>query len=454
MFIPLIFYFFRDRHRLEAFDRLRWDQTGFNALGISIFVGPCDFFFVDTNATGRSDAADWIRTAYHDMATHNANDGTGGLDASIRFGEEQARSENVGDGFNNTLNILGIGASRYVSLADTIAVGAIMAFENCGGPEIPFRGGRVDADGPNTPGVPEPQDSLDSHIAAFARQGFTQTEMISLVACGHSFGGVQHALFPDVVPDLNDPTNRQSPMENATMLSFANSPQLFATTCSSLIARMVDTVPNGVQFTEVVTPLSVKPANLQLILNGDNMVITADVRFWNMTFDANRVILMYWDDHAGGTHNTTLAARRAGTSSAINGRYSASWYGLDNFAFDGLAGIKTMRFTVDGELEDQDGLGFAVDDRVLFSASSCLFSPHPLAGRLDVAVRNGVNPSRIFLENVKIDSSGHPVINETDILPPAQPIAANAVYSIWSHNVTDNNLYRIVAEVDGVNILP
>jgi hypothetical protein len=31
--------------------------------------------------------------AYHDMATYNMNDGTGGLDASIRFGEEQARAE-------------------------------------------------------------------------------------------------------------------------------------------------------------------------------------------------------------------------------------------------------------------------------------------------------------------------------------------------------------------------
>jgi hypothetical protein len=53
-----------------------------------------------------------------------------------------------------------------------------------GGPEIAFRGGRVDAVGPNNPGVPEPEQSLDSHIASFARQGFTQTEMIGLVACG------------------------------------------------------------------------------------------------------------------------------------------------------------------------------------------------------------------------------------------------------------------------------
>jgi hypothetical protein len=30
---------------------------------------------------------------YHDMATHNITEGTGGLDASIRFAEEEARAE-------------------------------------------------------------------------------------------------------------------------------------------------------------------------------------------------------------------------------------------------------------------------------------------------------------------------------------------------------------------------
>lgn len=60
---------------------------------------------------------------------------------------------------------------------------------------------------------------------------------------------------------------------------------------------MVDTVPSGVQLTEVITPLPIKvrlllikefsrpkrkcfqkPANLQLILDGDSMTFTADVR--------------------------------------------------------------------------------------------------------------------------------------------------------------------------------
>ncbi|KAJ6574935.1 heme peroxidase [Mycena capillaripes] len=506
MLLPSLFYLFGcfltatawvyPNPQLDALDTLRWDQVGFNSPGITAFVAPCDFFFIDAHASGRSDAADWIRTAYHDMATHNVNDGTGGMDASIRFAEEQSRPENVGDGFANTLNVLTVNANRYVSIADVLAVGAIMAFENCGGPEISFRGGRVDADGPNTPGVPEPQDGLDSHIAAFARQGFTQTEMISLVACGHSFGGVQHDLFPDVVPDLQDPTNSQSvqhfdstfttfdnnvaseyiagttqnPLivglndtknsdkrifssdQNATMLSFANSPELFASTCSSLIARMVDTVPSGVQLTEVVTPLPVKPTNLRLILDGDNLVLTADVRFWNMTADTSRVVVMLWDDHVGATHNTTLAARRLGTSFAINSRYSAAWYGLDSFAFDAIAGITNMRFTVNGQLEDQGGIGFAIQDSVLFSQSSCLFSPHPISARIDVAVRNGVNPSRIFLEHVTADSTGAISVTETDIPPPPEPVAGNAIYSIWSLNLTNNLYTSLGAEIDGVKI--
>lgn len=86
----------------------------------------------------------------------------------------------------------------------------------------------MDATEANAPGVPEPQQDIDAHIASFARQGFTQQEMIGLVACGcvfvhpprarrltaprprHTFGGVQRTAFPDIVPELNDPKNTES----------------------------------------------------------------------------------------------------------------------------------------------------------------------------------------------------------------------------------------------------
>ncbi|KAJ6497776.1 heme peroxidase [Mycena sanguinolenta] len=490
--------------QLDALDAFRWDQIGFNSgsnsnsPGLAAFISPCNFFTVDPSGnSGRSDAADWIRTAYHDMATYNLTDGTGGLDASIRFGVEQARPENVGDGFNNTINVVFAHANRYVSFADTIALAALMAFENCGGPEIAFRGGRVDATEPNAPGVPQPQDSLDAHIADFSRQGFTQAEMIGLVACGHSFGGVQHAAFPTIVPEQDDPTDTQSVQHfdttfanfdnnvaseyiagttqnplvvgsndttnsdkrifgsdgNVTMLSFANSPELFAATCSSLIARMLDTVPNGVQLTEVVTPPPVKPTNLVHILDGDNMTFTLDVRIWNST-NTSMAVVMLWDDHNGATFNTTLPARRLGTSSAINDLYQATWYGVDELTFDGVAGITNMRFTVNGELEDQNGLGFPVQDSVLFSTSSCVSSHSPILARIDVAVRNGVNATRVFLEHASSGGTEAAVITRIDIPPPTHPIAVNAAYSVWSTNLTDNLLYTIGAEIDGQFINP
>lgn len=78
-----------------------------------------------------------------------------------------------------------------------------------GGPKIDYRGGRVDATEAGPPGVPEPQQSLESHTASFARQGFTPAEMIGLVACGHTFGGVQHTAFPDIVPASTSTNNTQ-----------------------------------------------------------------------------------------------------------------------------------------------------------------------------------------------------------------------------------------------------
>ena len=87
-------------------------------------------------------------------------------------------------------------------VADLIAMGTIFAYASCGGPNhasIPFRGGRVDAKSAGPPGVPEPQQDLQSHTDSFRRQGFNQSEMIALVACGHTVGGVRKDDFPTIV---------------------------------------------------------------------------------------------------------------------------------------------------------------------------------------------------------------------------------------------------------------
>ncbi len=111
--------------QLDELESLVYDQHGFNSRGILAgALDPCSRFnFGDT--VNRSNVADWIRTvcvscaldayaadlsvtlqAYHDMATHNVADGTGGLDASIQY--EQDRAE----------------VSIYVSLTTTRCVGS------------------------------------------------------------------------------------------------------------------------------------------------------------------------------------------------------------------------------------------------------------------------------------------------------------------------------------------
>lgn len=67
-------------------------------------------------------------------------------------------------------------------------MGVVFSVAACQGPLIPFRGGRIDSFQAGSPGVPKPQDSIESITEAFRRQGFTPSEMISFVACGHSIG--------------------------------------------------------------------------------------------------------------------------------------------------------------------------------------------------------------------------------------------------------------------------
>ncbi|KAM0457317.1 hypothetical protein ACHAO4_003115 [Trichoderma viride] len=93
---------------------------------------------------------------------------TRGIDASIIF--ELDRGENVGNAFRG---------NTESSLADLFALGAIFATGACsnGTMIIPLRAGRVDAREAEPPDVPQPQEDIVTHTAAFARQGFNATEI-------------------------------------------------------------------------------------------------------------------------------------------------------------------------------------------------------------------------------------------------------------------------------------
>jgi catalase (peroxidase I) len=172
--------------------------TGFDSLGFADAVQPCGAF-KGANNTGRQTAAEWLRIAFHDMATFNISTGLGGLDASIAY--ETTRPENVGAAMNGSLQFFLPFMSVRTSMSDLIALGTVTVVRSCGSEKssVPLRAGRIDATVAGPPGVPEPQDSLETTTKKFAMTGFNVTEMIGLVACGHTIGGVHQEDFPNIV---------------------------------------------------------------------------------------------------------------------------------------------------------------------------------------------------------------------------------------------------------------
>ncbi|RYO99396.1 hypothetical protein DL766_007149 [Monosporascus sp. MC13-8B] len=273
--------------------------------------------------SGRLTAAEWIRVAYHDMATADVEAGTGGLDASISF--ETDRGENGGPAFNSTMRQLYLSHSAKSSMADLIAMSAVLAVGGCSNGKVwlDYRGGRIDATEAEPLGVPEPHQGLEEHTEIFRRQGFNQEEMIGLVACGHSVGGVHGSVFPQIVPVVEGPGNEASlhPFdstaatfdnhvaveftENSTQnaLAFghneitrsdhriftadggniisrmAQDNDFYLTTCKNLLERMIDTVPKNVELSDVIEPIVTKPDYMNIVVNEDGtLFVRGEVR--------------------------------------------------------------------------------------------------------------------------------------------------------------------------------
>ena len=68
----------------------------------------------------------------------------------------------------------------------------------CGGPNVPLRGGRIDATKAGPLGVPLPESDIETTLHEMSSSGFDQSDAIALTACGHTFGGVHQSSFPNV----------------------------------------------------------------------------------------------------------------------------------------------------------------------------------------------------------------------------------------------------------------
>ncbi|KAJ3906340.1 heme peroxidase [Lentinula edodes] len=337
--------------------------------------------------------AEWLRIAYHDMSTHDVDDGTGGLDASIQY--ELDRPQNIGQGMFDSLNDFKAFdiIAPFFGMADTIALGAIFAVAGCGGPLIPFSAGRVDATEAGPATVPEPQQDLASHTEAFRRQGFTPTEMIGLVACGHTLGGVRQVDFPLVVTDTEDVlqtfdttinfdnavvseylqnttqnilvvgpnvTTRSdfrifSSDGNETMQSFLSS-NTFNETCGNLIERMINTVPSGVTLTQPISePFDYVVAGPLFSYRNGTLSMVTHLRV--MTDNPSRTVTMLWADRQGSFCPSTGCATPAIDNIQVFFTFIGNMQGLtaDRYVFNATINPATSISKFWFEINENDG---------------------------------------------------------------------------------------------------
>ncbi|KAJ6589600.1 heme peroxidase [Mycena capillaripes] len=396
-------------------------SSGFGSDGTVDEVTPCSLSPAGGLVLGRQNTAEWLRTAYHDMATHDAASGLGGLDGSIQF--ETDRPENIGTAMNTTVEFFGPLQSKRASFADRLALGVVLAIKNCGGPAIPYRAGRIDATEAGALGVPQPEQSLETHVAAFARQGFNMTEMIGLVACGHTVGGVHEVDFPQTVQGAITPDNPEGVVHfddtfdvydnhiaaqyingtstdplvvgfntttnsdarifsadgNRTMQSFAVDLDLFLSRCGVLLERMLNTVPASVTLSDVIEPLEVKPHELRLFFTSTGgLTLSGNIRVSAAADPADMPVTLIWTDRNGGKNANYSTA---GTSSPFMAATSL-WGAVQLFSIstpiDPSTGISSfeVEWAYNSQLalttSDNGGSGFPFQDVVLFQhLNSC-----------------------------------------------------------------------------------
>ncbi|KAH8733408.1 heme peroxidase [Ilyonectria robusta] len=302
---------------VDELEEIMFQLTSFRARQFSDTVSPCS---KEASGPGRQNAAEWLRTAFHDMSTANIASGTGGLDASIQY--ELNSDENAGPGLRTTLESMAPFFSTQTSLSDLIALGVYVSVRSCGGPAVAVRAGRRDATERGNPGVPQAEDSVSDFARIFEWMGFTHEEAIQVTACGHTLGGVHTAQFADIVPpgsttngvaDLDSSTavfdnkivteylsgNTKNPLVvgpsvkiskhsdfklfnsdgNNTMTRMADNNE-FKEVCKVVLQKMIDTVPSGVELSRSILPYMVNPVDLQLTLEdgGSNILLTGFIR--------------------------------------------------------------------------------------------------------------------------------------------------------------------------------
>ncbi|KAF6805249.1 wsc domain containing protein [Colletotrichum sojae] len=401
-------------------------------------VNPCTR---EVSGPGRRNAAEWLRTAFHDMSTANIYQGFGGLDASLQY--ELGSSENAGPGFGTTMTFMSPYLTRKSSMSDLIALGVYTSVLSCGGPSVAIRSGRVDATKAGNPGVPQPQNDIGLFKNQFLRLGFSTEEMIQVTACGHTIGGVHSAQNSDIVPvgrfpdevatfDTTDAafdnkivteyldgstknplvfvpgtaTRKNSDFKvfvadgNVTMNSLAN-PTTFNSACKTVFEKMINVVPPGVTLGDPIKPYEVKPVQLQLTLtNVAMMQLTGYIRVRTTQYTAGTIadiiadITINYKNRNGGTTcgsgNCAFNIPLQGISKGLEDTFA--WFPLGQ-DLPVSSGISSFTITINmkngpSQFYDNNGNGYPVQDGIFLQTTQSCLNQNSGQTTIIAAVRN------------------------------------------------------------------
>lgn len=433
------------------------------------------------------------------MATGNVVQGIGGLDASIVY--ELQSSDNAGAAFNTSLYNFEPFYGPQSSLSDLIAIGLSTAVRSCGGPAIPVRFGRVDATRSGGSGVPQPQNDIGTFQNQFARMGFNNSGMVTLVACGHTFGAVHASNQPLIVAAGSAPPydamsmdsspstfdnriateyvsgNTTNPLvvgisvakkrnsdkvvfsvdNNATIQTLTD-PMYFRSQCQALMQQMIEVVPKTVALSsKPITPYECKPYGIQLYLGNDGKRLTFSgdirVRTTNRPASAISSVQLAFKDRTGGSNcgSCSITAQSSGTASGLDDTFSFYSFATNISATSSISTFTVTLTKTDGSSEtfDNGGAGFPVQDTLLLqNPQTCSSTPGTL--QVLAAARNGSSfqPTLNIITKNYLAGIIRPTLNTTSLALTAsstvgQYILYNTTVYLNTSQVTSGSRYNV-----------
>jgi len=262
---------------------------------------------------------------------------------------------------------------------------------------------------------------------------------------------------------------------------------VFQSECQSILTRMINVVPNSVNLTDEITLLPAKVTYAQLTFEKNQFVFNTNFRLTqliNVTANANRNVTLYWCDRYGdnqnctGKTNTALPVNVAAEDPGVSPITQSLGYYFINYNYavpiNTNASMAKFWFVVNEHNGSQPttynngGSGYVIDqDQVLFvpMSSNMALIPNTTYTQtytngvgdgytrhysLVVAVRDGANPSRVYVDatDVAIQGFPFPLNMEVDFVANSS-IPALAGYSFYTGTV-DSSGVQMTMDVHAV----